>query len=450
MQMGIRPSIEKYINIKSEAASLAAFRVLFGLLMMISLIRFAYNGWIEKLYVLPPFHFKYWGFGWVQDWAEWTYLLFVICGLCALGVTLGYRYRLSILGFFLSFTYIELIDKTTYLNHYYFISCLSFLMIWLPMHHYYSVDAYKGRVSHNQSVPRWTVDAIKLMLGIVYVYAGVAKLHSDWLLEAQPMRIWMSGMYDIPLIGDLLIKPETAYLFSWSGLLYDISIPFLLLWRPTRNWAFITVVIFHILTRVLFSIGMFPFIMIISTLIFFDAQVHHKILGWISSIVRIPIRLAQQNVASIPRIFSKIVLVFFIIQLLFPWRYLAYPDKLFWTEEGYRFSWRVMLMEKAGTANFKIVDGKTGKRFYVRNRDFLTSFQEKQMATQPDFILEYAHYLADHFSSQGHENVEVYVDSYVTLNGRMSQRFVDPNVNLRSLKEGWNHKDWILPYPYEH
>ena len=84
-----------------------------------------------------------------------------------------------------------------------------------------------------------------------------------------------------------------------------------------------------------------------------------------------------------------------------------YPGELFWTEEGYRFSWRVMLMEKAGYANFKIVDGKTKKSFYVNNADFLTSFQEKQMSFQPDFILEYAHYLGDHFSNQGHKNIEV-------------------------------------------
>ncbi len=68
------------------------------------------------------------------------------------------------------------------------------------------------------------------------------------------------------------------------------------------------------------------------------------------------------------------------IQLLFPWRYLLYPEELFWTEEGYRFSWRVMLMEKAGYAEFKVVDSKTGKRFYVDNSDFLSPFQEKQMA----------------------------------------------------------------------
>jgi hypothetical protein len=106
-------------------------------------------------------------------------------------------------------------------------------------------------------------------------------------------------------------------------------------------------------------------------------------------------------------------------------------------------------MEKMGYANFKIVDGKTGKRFYVNNSDFLSSFQEKQMSFQPDFILEYAHYLGDHFSSQGHKNVEVYVECYVALNGRLSTQYIDPKVNLYKEKESFKPKNWILPFKDE-
>ncbi len=141
-----------------------------------------------------------------------------------------------------------------------------------------------------------------------------------------------------------------------------------------------------------------------------------------------------------------ILLVFFGIQLLWPWRYLAYPGELFWTEEGYRFSWRVMLMEKSGYAQFKIVDAKTGSYFYVDNTDFLTPFQEKQMAFQPDFMLEYAHFLKDHFKKDGHKNIQVFVESYVSLNGRLSTPMVDPQVDLAQQQESWEHKQWIIPF----
>ena len=144
-----------------------------------------------------------------------------------------------------------------------------------------------------------------------------------------------------------------------------------------------------------------------------------------------------------------IVILFLIIQTLLPLRHILYPGELFWNEEGYRFSWRVMLMEKRGYSTFKIEDSVTKKFFYVDNQDFLTPFQEKQMSFQPDFILEYAHFLGDHFKNQGHKNLKVYVDSFVALNGRPSQRFVDPTADLYQIEESFKHKNWIIPFKHE-
>ena len=422
--------------------------------MFASLVRFWSYGWIEKLYLEPDFHFTFYGFEWVRPLGPWTYVLFGLCMLSSLLIMLGYRYRLAMIIFFLSFTYIELMDKTTYLNHYYFISLLSFLMIFLPAGSYFSLDAKrnsrKGEAVIN-GVPTWTVDSIKVLLAIVYVYAGLAKLNSDWMLHAMPLKIWLPSKFDIPLIGGMMGEAWVAYAFSWIGAFYDLLIPFLLFYKPTRKFAFLLVVIFHVLTRVLFPIGMFPYIMIVATLIFFSPDFHQAIANRIAKWIRYPMSLLGHGerpakIATVPAINRKLVLAFLIIQSLVPWRYLLYPGELFWTEEGYRFSWRVMLMEKAGYAQFKIVDGESGRWFYVDNTDFLTPFQEKQMSFQPDFILEYAHYLRDHFKEEGHKNVEVYVDCKVSLNGRLSKTFIDPEVDLALEKESFKHKTWIAPF----
>jgi len=213
------------------------------------------------------------------------------------------------------------------------------------------------------------------------------------------------------------------------------------------------VVIFHVFTRVLFSIGMFPYIMIISTLIFFEAKYHIQFIAFLNK--KITFRFKKHSILKIERfpIYNKAIIsilaLFLVFHLCFPWRYLAYPGELFWTEEGYRFSWRVMLMEKAGHTSFKIVDGKTKKFFYVDNADFLSKFQEKQMSFQPDFILEYAHYLGDHFKNQGHKNIEVYVDAYVSLNGRLSTVYIDKNMDLYKEKESFKPKKWIIPFSHD-
>ena len=449
------------IRDSTEAAPLAVFRIFFGVLMFVSIIRFWSYGWIKKFYIDPDFHFTFYGFGWVRPLGEWTYLLFIIAAISSIMIALGWKYRIAMVSFFLSFTYIELMDKTTYLNHYYFISILSFLLIFLPAGHYFSLDTLSRKRIKKQAyssneitgyIPRWSLDSIKLLLGIVYIYAGLAKLNSDWLINAMPLKIWLPSKFDIPLIGELLSKEWVQYAFSWIGAGYDLFIPFLLLWKPTRTFAFIVVVIFHILTRVLFPIGMFPYIMIVSALIFFDARLHKKAIYTIAKVIKYPKSLLEGSNVWKPRSKNQyklsllVVGIFFCIQVLLPWRYALYPGELFWTEEGYRFSWRVMLMEKSGYAQFKIKDGDTGKRFYVNNADFLTPLQEKQMSFQPDFILEYAHYLRDHFTTQGHQNIEVYVESYVTLNGRLSKTYIDPDVNLVEIEESFIHKHWINPF----
>ncbi len=445
--------INEYLKKNTEAAPLAVFRIFFGIMMFISIIRFWSYGWIDKLYIQPKFFFSYYGFDSIKPMGMYTYLIFVVCAVSSIMVALGYKYRIAMLTFFLSFTYIELMDKTTYLNHYYFISLLSFVMIFLPANAYFSLDA-KRKENAFQYIPNWTIDAIKLLLGIVYFYAGLAKLNSDWLIKAMPLKIWLPSKYDIPLLGDLMQQEWVHYLFTYVGAVYDLTIPFLLLYRKTRVFAFILVVIFHVLTRVLFPIGMFPYIMIVSTLIFFDAGFHHKVITYIAKICRInkfqfDTKRALLFIPKKNKILITTLTLFFVIQLLLPFRYLLYPGELFWTEEGYRFSWRVMLIEKAGYASFKIVDEITGNRFYVDNDDFLTAFQQKQMATQPDFIVQYAHYLKDHFEGQGHQNVQVFVESYVALNGRLSSQYIDPEVDLGKQKESFKHKTWIIPFKDE-
>ncbi len=444
-------SLAKYFDKKVQAAPLAVFRIFFGLMMLVSIVRFWAYGWIEKLYLQPDFHFSYYGFDWVKPLGLATYGIFLLCALSAIAVTLGLKYRLSIILFFLSFTYIELMDKTTYLNHYYFISLLSFLMIFLPASAYFSVDAYRSSKKAYQWVPKWTVDSIKLLLGIVYVYAGLAKLNSDWLVHAIPLKIWLPSKFDVPLLGELMGQEWVHYTFSWFGAIYDLTIPFLLLYSRTRSFAFILVVVFHVMTRILFPIGMFPYIMIVSALIFFDTKFHRNLLGWLSKKMNTTLSYFDNDKTfgyrkPLRKMVYGTVALFFALQLLFPWRYMLYPGELFWTEEGYRFSWRVMLMEKSGYAQFKVVDQVSGKWFYVDNTDFLTPFQEKQMAFQPDFILEYAHYLKEHFQETGHKNIAIYVESYVALNGRLSKSYIDPKIDLTQVHDSFAHKSWILPF----
>ena len=429
-----------YLKGPTSVAPLASFRLLFGLLMAVSLVRFWANGWIESLYLEPEFHFTYLGLEWVRPLGVWTYALFGLCFVAALAMAIGWRYRWSTLVFFLSFTYIEAMDKTTYLNHYYFISMAALLLLLLP-----ADRGFSWRNTRDAEVPRWTVLAPMLFVGMVYFYAGLAKLNTDWLFRAQPLALWLPGRTDLPIIGRFLEQNWAHYAFSWAGALYDLTIPFFLCFRRTRPVAFLVVIVFHILTRVLFPIGMFPFIMVAAALIFFPASAHKRFL--IPLFGQFPQRHHTPVSRTTPAFAQTLVALFLAFQLLLPWRYLLYPGELFWHEQGFRFSWRVMLMEKQGYTTFTCVDPANGERWTVQNHQFLTPFQEKQMAFQPDFILEYAHHLSHHFEQlENRPHVQVFAQSYVALNGRSSQLFVRPDVDLTTAQRGLHTIDWLLPF----
>ena len=194
-------------------ASTAAFRILFGLLGIAAILRFVANGWVAELYIKPTHHFSYYGFGWVQAWPGWgMYLHFALLGLASLCVALGYRYRLSIAAFFLLFTYVELIDKSTYLNHYYFVSLISFLMIFLPLGLMASLDSRRSHTEKTSStIPRAVLWILRAQIGMVYIFAGIAKLNPDWLFHAEPLRIWLYNSTDTPLIGSFLKEAWVPY-----------------------------------------------------------------------------------------------------------------------------------------------------------------------------------------------------------------------------------------------
>ncbi len=504
--------MKNFLKEPISISQLVSFRILFGLLTFFSTLRFWYMGWIEKHYIQPVFHFKYFGFGWVEPLNSYgMYAVHVVLLLASLGVMFGFLYRLSAFLLFLTFTYCQLIDLTYYLNHYYFVSLMAFLLIFAPANRFYSLDCllfgvgkdknkkkikktfedkFKIKfekqskynlksflfnlisVSPSLAISRAWVLIFQLQLSITYFYAGLAKINSEWLFDAMPLKIWLPPHYDMPIFGFLMQYEITAYIFSWTGMFYDLLIPFALFYRKTRIWAYFAVVGFHAMTGYLFQIGVFPVVMIALTLIFFEAKYHEKVLNFISSFFS-PFSVSSpttskyftfhssnkkqsshlllnpfKNFQFISKKWLYVLTIYFIFQVLFPFRFILYANQpynetLFWKEEGYRFSWRVMLMEKFGSATFYVKNPKTRREGMVDNSEFLNRHQEKQMSFQPDMILQYAHFLENKFRTEENPNPIIRAEVYVTLNGRRSQLFFDPNFDLSTIEDSFWEKDWI-------
>ena len=247
------------LNQEISIAPLIIFRIIFGALACYGAIRFLTNDWIQPLYQEPIFYFTYYGFNWVKPLpGAWMYLPFIAMIISSLGIVLGLFYRWSTTLYFLAFTYVELLDKTNYLNHYYLFSLLAFLMIFLPAHRRFSIDVKRGAVEPINKIPFWLVFLLQFQLACVYFFAGIAKINSDWLMRAEPMSTWLQSHRDMPIFGNLLAEKWIAITFSWIGCIYDITIVFLLWMSKTRRIAYVFVVAFHLVTYILFPIGIFP------------------------------------------------------------------------------------------------------------------------------------------------------------------------------------------------
>jgi len=444
---------ERVINIFEKQVSIAplvTFRIVFGLIMLFSTVRYMALGWVDSQLIDPIIHFSYFGFDWVKPLEGYgMYAVFGVLAISCVAITLGWYYRVFTTLFFFGFTYVELIDITYYLNHYYFVSLVSFLLIFLPANRSFSLDVKRKPDLKRETVNQWCIGILKIQIAIVYVYAGLAKINYDWLVNALPLAIWLPAKSSIPVIGWIFNFKITAYLFSWMGMLFDTFIIGGLVWKKTRLLAYPAVVFFHSMTGILFQIGVFPIVMMFAVLIFFSDRFHNNLIQHLSSLFKLAAQTKIEGSGTSlirNRTLYPFIILFVLFQLAFPWRYLLYNGNVFWTEEGYRFSWRVMLMEKAGTATFFVKDGENGREGSVRNSQFLNPHQEKQMAMQPDMILQFAHFLDKHFTNQGMADPKVRAEVYVTLNASPSQLLIDPTIDLSEINDGWRQKNWILPF----
>lgn len=403
-----------------NAQPLKRFRFWFGALLFVATARFWWNGWIEQVFFRPTFFFRYFGWEWVPVPDRFaTYLLFVLMAVSALGIAAGVLYRWSVLVFLVAFSWVELADVSNYLNHYYLVSCMLIWMLFIPLD------------TTSSTLGRWAHWALRLQVGVVYTYAAVAKAQSDWLFLAEPMRTWLGSKTDVPVLGRLFAESWAPLAMSWAGFLYDASIPWLLMQPRTKKLAYVLVVVFHGLTSQLFPIGMFPWIMMVCSLVFLDSGTPSE-------------HPMHQPNASV----KWAMVAFACFQVLFPLRAFLYPGNVLWEEQGMRFSWRVMVREKNASVVYKMLGTKDGKRVEkeLAPHHYLTPHQEREFATQPDMILQLAHHLGK-LKSQEFGAVEIRAEAWASLNGRKMARLIDPNVDLLQIKDGFMPYTWTVRLP---
>ncbi len=451
-----------------DIGMLVFFRMAFGAVMVWEAYRYLSYNWFFTQFQESGFYFKYYGFSWVHAWpGDGMRMHFIVWAVLATMIALGLCYRVATVLFFFVFTYVFLLDQTTYLNHFYLVSLISFLMIFLPMHRAGSLDAVLRPRLRSTLVPAWTLWLLRFQIAVPYFFGGVAKINSDWL-RGEPIRYWLAEHFGHP------VAEPIVFAFAWGGMLFDLLIVPALLWKPTRIPAFVAAIAFHLTNDTLFHIGIFPWLMMAASIIFLPSE-------WLAITEKTD--KPKQPTWTVPspgrqRMILGLLAVWVGVQCLFPLRHWLYPGNVSWTEEGHRFAWHMKLRDKSPhTFELKVPtesglllrwelvpkwDSELGFHDYdllqtatdVTGKTVadppqidveLSGRQLRSSAAKPDMLLQLARYLADQVRKAGEKPTGVFADSLISLNGRIPQPLVDPNRNLLNEPRNLWHADWIRP-----
>jgi hypothetical protein len=421
------------LNEQISAASIVWFRIAFGGLMVIDCARYPLRGWVHDYWIEPAFHFKYYGFEWVEPWPGAGMIVhFVALTILAGAIMVGYRYRIAAALFTLGITYVFLLDQSRYLNHSYAIILFAGLLALTPAEGDASLDARRDPMLRSSSVPRWSLWAIRAQMGFIYFWAGIAKLNADWF-HGQPLTLWLQGMSSMPDV----LKGDAGLYLSWAGAAFDLLIVPCLLWRRTRAAALVIACLFHLVNSWTFDIGMFPWISIAATLLFLEPD--HPLFRTMLRGLRLD---AAPRVLPTSAPVAAVLSLWLVSQVTVPLRPFLYPTNVHWSEDGHRFSWHMMLRSKEATGTFLIRIPGRRRVIHVDPNDELGERRAHKMLIRPDMILQFAHHLA----GQHKPDAEVYAHVLAALNGRPAARLIDDRVDLaREPRTLWP-ASWVLPF----
>jgi vitamin K-dependent gamma-carboxylase len=438
--------MNKFLFKHIDNTGMVLWRVIFGLLISIEAFGAIATGWVKRTLVEPDFTFNFIGFDFIQPLpGNGMYFYFVLMGIFGILVMLGYKYRFSMFCYALMWTFVYLMQKTSYNNHYYLMMLLCWLMVFLPAHVRLSLDSKISPHLRSASVARWTYLVVILQIWLVYTYASIAKWYPDWM-DGTVVALFMKGKVDYWLIGDFLQLEWVHLSITYVGILFDLFIVPLLLWKRTRVFGFIVSIFFHLFNSIVFQVGIFPYMSIAFALFFFSSEVLQK-----RFLLKEELYIADEVIVpNYKKLLIGVFSIYFLIQIGLPIRHWAFQDDVLWTEEGHRLSWRMMLRSKNGLLTIYTEDKKTGERNNYDYRKLLSKKQYRSVKSKPDLIWQLAQHIKQLEAIKG-KDVAVYTTTRVKVNGGEYFPLIDPKIDLAA--ESWypfRHHDWILPSPEDY
>ena len=300
-----------------DNSPLIVFRIFFGFLISCESFGAIITGWVKRVLIEPKFTFSFIGLEWLQPLPGYgMYFYFIIMGLFGIAIMLGYRYRVAIIGYTILWAGVYFMQKTSYNNHYYLLLIISFYMIFLPANQYASLDVKQQRIHKQNTMPYWISLLFIVQVTIVYFYAAIAKFYPDWL-DGTFTKLLLSGTTSNEFLLKIFLNKYFYLFIAYAGILFDLLIVPLLLFKKTRTIALAASLSFHLFNSITLQIGIFPFFALSFSLFFYPPEKIRKLFFKNKLSIEEPIAYNYSR----KRIFLYFLIPFLFIQFIFPLRH---------------------------------------------------------------------------------------------------------------------------------
>jgi len=440
--------LRNYLSEPTYGHILGLFRIVYGCFMIIEMGLYLKMDVVKNAFILPKVHLSYSYLEFVQPLPEGIMdVIQYVMLACAVLIALGLWFRPASFVFGTLFAYFFFLDKGIFNNHLYLFVMLAFILGFTHADRFFSLRNYFARESSNDfKVQRWEVFLIQMHISIVYFYGGLAKINPDWLFHCQPVRTLVEQMPADHILSSWLKLDFQIAFETYAGLIFDLAIPFLLWYKPTRLWSVLPTLFFHVSNSLTFDdIGIFPFIMIFATVLYFEPD-------------ELPIiknMLPKKGKASLPLLDSagwvkKLMVAHIVFQLLFPFRGLFLPNPVNWTMIANRFSWRMKSQTRlVDEFRFTIQDGPNGEPLPVEINKFLNPMQMNAVSYDALAAAATAKQLAEEGKRRGMADPVVKASIKVRWNGYPPSYTVNPEVDLSKVDcSPFKKLDWVMPMPH--
>ena len=427
-----------------DNSNLILFRIVFGFLLFAETLGAILTGWVRRVMIEPEFNFTLIGLEWMQPPAgNFMYFYYCAMAVCGLLVMVGLYYRPAIILFTVLWAVTYWMQKSSYNNHYYFLILLGAFMAILPANKYASIDAKRTPNIKSLSCPKWCYSVFILQMWIVYTYASLHKLYPGWI-DGDFIEMNFAGKANLPIIGSLLQEKWLQQMVVIGGIAFDGLVVCFMLWKRTRLAAFSIGLFFHLFNSAVFQIGIFPYLMIGLAVFFFEPETIRK-----RFFKKKPIFEIEENKAISlspkQKYLAYALILYFVFQVALPLRNHLFEGNVFYTEEGHRLSWRMMLRYKIGRCTFEVTNPQNDSTWVVNPNDYLVPKQVRSMAGKPDMIWQFAQHIENQYKLDGYNDVEVRAISSVRLNSGPYHTLIDSETDLTSVPwDRFKHSEWIL------